>query len=334
MKKKIIVNQKQVERIAESLSPLQICDNHNKRPFLVFEASKETKLRAYLFASAICHQTHSLIDIRKNLKGWSVIENVFTNLGTANSKIIDPKYLNNLTPFKLGNQLRVVFSGDDDLKNCTLNRIVERSKIMIQISRVLVDKYESSISNVIELSRGYVSESKGGLYRLLQDFNAFLDPQKKKSTLFVQLLTNAGLFIIKDPESIEPMVDYHMQRLLLRTGCVEVINTELEVALKNRMQIKSDVEVRVASIEALRLMRKLTGKSYFDLGSMLWSLSRSCCRKNILCASGRCDKYPCTFFSTVNISNHNQCVFDGVCVGNKDKTYRDFWEPNVSTSYY
>ncbi len=83
---------------------------------------------------------------------------------------------------------------------------------------------------------------------------AFVDPMKKKSTIFIKLLEQGGLIEVKDPENYLPMMDYHMQRVLLRMGCVEITDESLTRALKEKRILTSDTEIRSKCCDAIKII--------------------------------------------------------------------------------
>jgi hypothetical protein len=334
MSDKVIVNKKQCELIAKRILPLRFRKNHFKRPFLTFKSDQETKLRSFLFATAICHQTRTLINKKKNLKGWCYLEDVFTSLGKSKSSILKPEYLAKLSPRKLSEKLKPLFAEDGNPAHCTLDRLKERSIFLIQIAKLLLKKYDGKVENIIKFSESFLIKNQHGLYKLLSELKAFSDPLRKKSTVFIQLATNAKLLQIKDPESIEPVMDYHMQRLLLRTGCIKVVDTKLKKSLQNKTKLNSDEDIRKSSIKAIRIISEFSKKDFLVINDILWSIGRSCCKEKTLCTDKICNKKPCTFFSTMEISNHKKCIFDGICIGSKNALYRTYWEPIVDTHYY
>ncbi|MFA6161012.1 MAG: queuosine salvage family protein [Patescibacteria group bacterium] len=331
---KVSVNNHQCELIATRLLPLQFRKAHFDRPFLTFQSDNETKLCAYLFSSAICHQTHALINRKKNLKGWGCLEDAYTSLGTDGSPLLKPEYIAALDAKQLSELLKPLFSEGGDLTYCTLDRLEERSNFIIEISKILNEKYGGRVENMIAKAEGYLLNNGNGIYELLEEFSAFVDPLKKKSTVFLQLATNANLLKIKDPQSVEPVMDYHMQRLLLRIGCVEVLDQDLKQSLQDRTPLSSDSEVRTAAVEAVRLIGKLAKKDFFEMDELLWSMARSCCHEKPLCQFGACAKNPCTFFSFVDLPEHTHCIFADVCLGKSDESYRKYWQPIVETNYY
>ncbi len=334
MQHKVMVNEEQCKLIAQKLAPLKFRKKILEREYLTFPADDETKLRVYLYSAAICHQTHTLINKQKNLKGWDYIEFVFSNLGKEQSNILDPNFLISISHKNLSQKLRSLFADDGNPANCTLDRLPQRSELLIDIATKLHEKYDGKIMNILKLSDGYLINKGQGLYELLSELDAFSDPLNKKSTVAIKFITESGLLNIKDPENIIPMMDYHMQRVLLRTGCVEIIDEQLKQALLNKKNLSSDEEIRHASVEAARKIAQYSNKSMLDMNDFFWPLGRSCCKEKILCTDKICNKKPCTFFTFVGLDTHDKCILEEVCKGYKDAAYRNYWQPIVDTHYY
>ncbi|MEZ5195634.1 MAG: hypothetical protein R2764_04335 [Bacteroidales bacterium] len=145
---------------------------------------------------------------------------------------------------------------------------------------------------------------------------------------------DAGIIRIKDPENAIPIMDYHMQRVLLRMGCAEVLDSGLKNKLMNREHLDSDSEVRKACIEAVRVISKESGHPIMKINDFFWSLGRSCCNETTLCNDRMCIKEPCTFNLMVEIDSHEKCTFETSCKGAQDNSYRSLWEPIIKTHYY
>ncbi|MBI2665257.1 hypothetical protein HYX12_01385 [Candidatus Woesearchaeota archaeon] len=334
MDDKVVINKEQCKLIAERLMPLELRPGHFKRPYLTFTSDNETKLRAWFYSTAICHQTHTLINRKRNLKGWDYLEYVFTNLGKEKSKLIDPTYLTTLQVGELIERLKPLFADDESPEHCTLDRLEQRAQFIIDISKKINEDYDGKIGNMLKKCNGFLFKDGTGLYELLKPFPSFDDPLRKKSTLFIQLIIDTDMIKFKDKENLVPVMDYHMQRVLLRTGCIEVLDNELKEALLLKKTLKSDQEVRNASVKAIRIISKLSNKNISIIHDFFWPLGRSCCKEKTLCTDRTCNKDPCTFFLFVNIPKHNRCSFEGICKGNNDETYRLFWQPIVDTHYY
>src|SRR5579872_1827104 len=102
---KVKVNVDQCKAMGKVLQTLSIKPTVYEREFFSFPANPETKLRAYLFSIAICHQTHTLINKRLNLVGFNYLEKVYTDLARANSELVDPTYLATQTTQELSSKL-------------------------------------------------------------------------------------------------------------------------------------------------------------------------------------------------------------------------------------
>lgn len=311
-----------------------IRDTHGNRSFITFQAPSEKKLLAYLLCSAICHQTHNLKNADKNLIGWNYLEHVFEKLAIEESSLLDLKYLYEMSNHELQVEFEKLFPESETNSKSSLDRIEERINLIKNVVHIITSAGYNSIHTYFKRCDGYLYNNGTGLYETLSNMEAFKDPLKKKSTLFIKLLDQSGLINVKDPEHYEPLMDYHMQRLLLRTGCVKVQDSKLEFKLKRRKPIESDEIIRKECITAIKEISNKTGISVLDLDDLFWAIGRSCCKEKTLCRDKHCNKNPCTFEIVSNIEKHEFCIFEGVCLGSLEEEYQSFWEPQVSTSYY
>jgi len=331
---RIEINMQQVRKVAESISSIDISDEHANRPFIVFESTEDLKTRAYLFCSAICHQTHNLRNESKNLIGWNYLEYVFEHLAMSNSPLLDIDYICESASDKLEEEYAQEFPVSDSNVQSSLDRMSERVELIKDIAQHIKNSGLKSVLDLFNQSEGKLIDNNGGLYSQLSKMRAFKDPLRKKSTLFIKLMNQSGLIHIQDPENIEALMDYHMQRLLLRTGCVEVLDPSLMMQLKSREHILSDEEIRKTCVQAIKQIGTQSEKSVLDLDDIFWAIGRSCCNDKILCVDKRCSKTPCTLTVVSNIKDHGICVFDSACKGHHYIEYRKYWEPMVSTDFY
>jgi hypothetical protein len=331
---RVAVNVDQCKSIGGVLQTLSIKPSVYQREYFRLNVSAEMKLRMFFFSIGICQQTHTLISKKLNLLGFNYLEKVFADLAKADSELLDPFFVKDQTPQSLSKRFSTLFSETGDPKDCTLDRLDERSRLCIDMSQKLVEHYAGQICTLIAKCQGYLAGEQG-IYRLLSDFEAYSDPFKKKSSLFVTFAHQVGLFEIKDLEHLIPVMDYHMQRVLLRFGCVEVLDEQLRQALIKQESLPSDEEIRSASIDAVHQLALYSGHSVFNIHDFLWPLGRSCCKERPLCQHGCCDKTPCTFDSFVLLpSRHTHCAFEGACKGSLAEDYRSLWQPLVDTHYY
>lgn len=116
----------------------------------------------------------------------------------------------------------------------------------------LLENYQGSVLNLLQTTEGRAGV-KMGFISVWPFLRHTVIPFFKKASFLIKLLSDAGLFSIKDPENLVPVMDYHMQRVLLRTGAVEIHDLELHEALAMRKELPDDGLIREACIK-LRLL--------------------------------------------------------------------------------
>jgi hypothetical protein len=320
--------------VAERVAGIKVRRSFYGRDFLTFDADRETKLRVYLMSAAICHQTHDLHHPGLNLWGWDYMEHGFLKLFRDKHVLLNPGYLSICTEPDIEGMLLEAFSPDGNPENCTLDRIPERAAMLAEICRKLRSGYHSKVSSLIDEAEGRLIHNGFGLYESLAQFTAFSDPSRKKITFFIKLAVDAGVLFIRDPGHLVPIMDYHMQRVLLRMGCIRLDDPEVMSALKERKPMASDREVRNACIDAMRIIANESGQGILKMNDLFWPLGRSCCQETTLCADQKCAKSPCSFSRMIAVKDHMTCAFAEVCRGNAEEEYRKFWHPIVDTHYY
>lgn len=328
------IDEKQCRAIAEILRNLEVRDSFYQREFLEFDASRETKMRVYFFSAAICHQTRHLLHGPLNLWGWDYLEYGFLRMVKEHRALLNPSYVNACSKPEVEEMLAITFSPSGRQEDCTLDRMDERIQMLAEICHVLRTNYNSKVTDLIDASEGRLLNNGKGLYETMPVLEAFSDHYRKKITFFIKLATDAGILFIKDPENYIPIMDYHMQRALLRMGCVVLNDSKLFSDLTQQNPQDSDAEIRDACIRAVRFLVKETGQNTLKINDFFWSLGRSCCNKTTLCVDNSCLKSPCTFYEMVELENHESCPWDNVCRGSKEKQFRMLWEPIVNTHFY
>jgi len=334
MEPTVTLNKEQCLRIAEVIGQLNPQDDFYKREYLSFEADAETKYRMHFFAVAICHHTYNLHHPGLNLWGWDFIEHVFLKMAKANAPLLDPAVIKNLSVNEIIRQLKSWFSHDDNPDHCSLDRLDERAGLMIDAASFLVSNNNGQVAEIFDVSEGFLLNAGKGLYELLPKMEAFGDPQQKKSTFLIKLLMDAKLLAINDPANFIPIMDYHMQRVLMRTGCVEINDPELRQKLISHEPLSTDEPIRSCCIEAFKLIAKASGQPVTRMNDYFWSLGRSCCNVSTLCHDHVCEKSPCTLSQIIQINPHSRCIFDEICPGARLEAYRNLWQPVVQTHYY
>ena len=328
------VNKEKCKHVGEVLKGINIRPEFYKREFLSFNNARETKLLVYLFSAAICHQTHSLYHPGLNLWGWDYLEYGFLKMVSENSPLLSPDYLATEPESSISNELLAAFSVDGNPGNSTLDRIEERTSMLVELSKHLKAYYNSSAVDFIDQSDGFLVSNEKGIYKTLGEFMAFSDPQKKKITFLLKLAQDAGIITIKDRSNIIPIMDYHMQRVLLRLGCVDFQNKEYFNQLRRKTPLFSDEPIRSACIQAAKIIAEVSGHGIMKMNDFFWPLGRSCCNTTTICHDHVCRKSPCTFQLMADIQSHSNCIFEKICKGNASDEFRELWEPVIKTHYY
>lgn len=327
--KKVLIDSNQCEKIGKTVASLDFKESFLKRAFLTLEISDELKTAMYYYAVGVCHQTYHLANPDLNLYGWDFLEYGFMDIAKHRSELLDAQYLAQLTPTQLTEEIRPFFAPQNIAEDCTLDNLEERTQLWIQMAELIKD---SGLSHL-----DYILKSNGKadyFYNELKQTEAYSDPLQKKTSFFMKLLGDSKLIKFAKDEDLIPIMDYHMQRVLLRTGCVEVLNEEMKSTLQNRLVLQDEQKLREACIEAMKLISQHSGYSVFKMNDIFYTMGRSCCNENMICQTGKCEKSPCTLSLAIVLDQHKQCIFEACCRGKYDEDYRKYWQPQVSTHYY
>jgi hypothetical protein len=105
------------------------------------------------------------------------------------------------------------------------------------------------------------------------------DPLRKKSALLALILRERPeRFLPADGDDVPPIVDYHVQRSLLRLGVVEVVDDTLRARLVARQTLEPDEEwaVRRAAFRAMESLRTESGRSMAACDYFLFQMRHRC----------------------------------------------------------
>ena len=119
------------------------------------------------------------------------------------------------------------------------------------------------------------------------------DPLAKKANLLAIILTARpeGFVQAKDPDSIAPIVDYHMMRLCLRMGLVVIIDPDLRRRIEQRLWVDTaeELAIRQATGRAINALAAKTGVGIAAIDGLFFSLGRTVCVET---EAPRCDDCP------------------------------------------
>jgi hypothetical protein len=331
---KILPDSDKCLELASVLKEISMNVGFLERPFIRHPMDKELRLRMMFFSVAICHQTHKLVSEKRNLRGWEYMEEVFLEMAIRNPEFLDPLNISGQTKKSIGTYLLKSFSDEKKQASSSLDRVEERAELYLDSAKRLQQGFDGNLSSLVKKSANKLIHAGEGIYELLGDFQAYSDPLRKKAGFFLKLCLDAGLIHIMDPENLIPIMDYHMQRVLLRTGCIVIKDSRLAEDLRRRRPLQSDQEIRKACTDALKIISDASGHSVLGMNDIFWPLGRSCCHEKCLCETGSCEREPCTLLKTMDIISHEQCIFDPCCRGKQDLSFRSLWQPEVYTHFY
>ncbi|NOR87141.1 MAG: hypothetical protein GQ527_05980 [Bacteroidales bacterium] len=329
MNKTIVVNTEQSHKIGEIVGSLDFKDDFLGRKFLTLAVPSEIKTAMYYYAVGICHQTYHLANPKLNLYGWDFLEYGFMEIALQKPELLDAQYLVQLTPTDLIPLIKPFFAEDHIAEKCTLDTLEERAELWLVMAQFIAKTKKNHLE--------FVGKSKNDaqyFYQQLPQTIAYSDPLQKKTSFFMKLLEDSGLAQFGKNQELIPIMDYHMQRVLLRSGCVEVIDKQLKYSLQNREAIESDKEIREACIASMKIIAKTAGYSIFKMNDVFYTMGRSCCNESMLCESHKCEKTPCSLTLAVELGKHEHCIFQDICKGVNSSDYRKYWQPQVKTHFY
>jgi len=328
----ITVNKEQSKKIGEIVKTLKFRPSFYERDFIL--ADSPLKMAMHFYAVGICHQTYHLANPKLNLYGWDFLEYGFLDILKNAPHLLETEELIKLSQQELIEQIKPFFAEDNNPEKCTLDTLEERTHLWLDMAKVLHKHFDGKIENLFLQSDWEETQNAESLYKTLRLFEAYSDPLQKKSGVFLKLIADAGLVNLDKLTNIIPIMDYHMQRVLLRTGCIEVNDEELKSKLQNRQAIDDDEPIRVACIEAMDIIAETSAYHAFKMNDVFYTLGRSCCNEATLCRTHVCEKTPCTLTRAVVLESHEHCIFQTVCKGATDDNYHQFWQPQVQTHFY
>lgn len=332
--KSVTINEELVNEIAAITSQLSIRETFYQRDFLSIAVNRKTKLGGFFTAVAICHQTHHLKSQKKQIHGWDFLEEGFVRLMVNQPESLDPVSISCSSDDEISNWLAKTFSDSGRPEETTLDRLEERTCLLKEMSAFIVSEFDGAYKKLLAETEHKLFNDGKGVYEVFPQMEAFQDPLQKKTTFLLKLLQDAALFSIHDEENLFPVMDYHMMRVLLRTGAVEIHDVSLKNKLLNRQPLDHDHEIREACAEAMKAIGLQSGHGILKMNDFYWPLGRSCCAETTLCHHKICAKSPCTLWEVADIENHDRCILQDVCLGAEEPDYRNLWQPIVQTHFY
>jgi hypothetical protein len=201
----------------------------------------------------------------------------------------------------------------------------ERAAIVREFCSTLTAEFEGKISKLLEESFHSVIRLRNNL----DVFSAFSeDPLRKKSNILIQMLSRRKLADFSDTDNINPAIDYHLVRLLLRNGRTKIDDEKLmkKIIAQKRITNKEDELIRKETAKAFRISAK-EGLKTIPLENWIeWNIARKfCVRDEPLCVT-----VENPLKDVLEFGFNGKCPLYDAC--EKRKEYKR--EPVFKTSFY
>lgn len=142
------------------------------------------------------------------------------------------------------------------------------------------------------------------------------DPLHKKTNLLAQLFINDKIIAVEDEYNIEPLVDYHIMRLYLRTGRIKIVNHDLieRIMKKEKLHLVQITELRRMIAEQIKKFCRNYSKTADELNTIDWYIGRNICEQKV----ARC----------------KECPYNQYCDSSNKKTEEMLIEPIDNHGFY
>jgi hypothetical protein len=294
-----------------------------------------TEALFWIVSSAICQQTRTLRGVigGRALRGSDYLIAALRQHLARHPEMWTAKAL----PTWTVEELRRAVSDEGDPTTSTLDREEERLALLRGVAEVLDTGYGGSAMELFESSDRRVATLLGRLAAI----PAYADPVQKKSHLLLIFLHERGLWPLADPESLEIAIDYHIMRVALRSGIVEVEDDALRRQLVDEVPADeaTDTAVRTTVRNACRrVLRETAGLTPFRLDNLLWMVGRNCCfyEHPPVCTRPKAcwKRAACSLLEAFPHDCGLSCPLSPVCRGARDEAHRSLRETKFDTHFY
>jgi hypothetical protein len=333
----VVVNVAVCHELADWLRSREIPEDREDSSLQSF--TREEVGNFYLLLVAICHQTSPRGKLplegtvqSKHLRGWDYLSAKLEEAARFQPALLTPAVWASFTADKVLELFRDPMLGD------RLSEPERRAQLIRDLGQKMLRHSWQCAEHLYKSAAARIATCSNNLLDLLATFRAYDDPVRKKSSFFLALMRNAGLWSYADPEKLGAPVDYHEVRGHLRIGTVQVHDPDLRAILVAGGEVTpaQDISVRRAVHSAIMLLSEQSGlRNPSQLHYLFWNVFRSCCTRE----SPHCYSCPtsCTLQSRyVPLAMHpegvRRCPFSSVCesVGREPKLL----DYRLETDYY
>lgn len=303
-------------KIGKLISLLKFAHSADSNPKKI---NRENDLFLMYILVGICHQIN-----------WNFLMKALDEVRIKSPSKFTPEYLAKISHKELTTWLSAY------PKKKRLTKKMKRAALVQDMAKFLLEKYGGKILNLASKSSGKM-EGKNGMYALLAKTIAYgEDPLRKKATVFIDLADELNLIKFSDWENYVPPIDYHIVRILLRSGVVEVLNKQLLLKLMNyHPAIKAgDLAIRQACIKAVILMAGRSPKKRKKIQGIFWVIGRDCCHEETPNCKN-CQLENCTCKRYISNNCKGDCFLKESCLAFKEnKSFLKLREQNFISTWY
>lgn len=286
------------------------------------------------FLVGICHDTRKVEGLVRGsyLRGWDYLLARWLELMEQSPEELALARLGEVD----GDTLGAWYSDTGKPADSRLDRREERAFLLRDAARRLRVKWDGRVYRICEWNDGWLWKNGGqGIVPSMQEFVAYSDPLHKKTWLLMDILRVDTEWEPRDPWRIGLPVDYHLERLALRTGMVTVPDEwALRLREGHRVLLDDDLDLRRAIERVGRSLGTYLNVNLAQLDRVLWSVARECCLgASPVCVSG--DPGPMRMIvQRYSLKFSDPCPFVKACLGATNAAFRSLLESNVDTFYY
>ncbi len=234
-------------------------------------------------------------------------------------------------------QFDAILSLDGNPSHPATPRGAERARLLRETAQALLQRYGGSLERLVHDSKGLLRRDDGrGLLDVLGDMPGYSDPHLKKAFVLLKIWQRLGLWEARDRHNLFIPVDYHLLRVALRSGMVQVEDAEWRQRLRDKAEatVSEEEHIRAAAKQAYKRVEQLSGIDVFTLDEIIWTLGRSCCHHDRQPRCDACDRTCCSVMQSFVYACPGRCPLTGACRGSGDTAYRALFEPALETTYY
>ena len=329
---RISIDDRQVNRLAEFFRTPPFADAFYQEIMPQVSAPTDSVVSAVLWAAAICHNTKGglcgTFDGR-TYHGWDYLLRAFCAIAEREPTMLVPSKMLEMDGHLLHHLLSVNASDGE----ISLRDIDNRAALIQRLASQILSEFDGQVLEILARSRGFAGGPTGA-YNQLAKLDAFQDPLRKKSSVFLMGIHFARIWTAGDQGELFPMIDYHRLRLLCRLGCLVINDNAVLADLVAQRPVESDVEVEMRNLAFTVCKRivELSGTPMFEFDMLLWAHARSCCRHKPVCIGQMPEDS--SFYRFISKPFVGRCEFQDWCAGYRDESVRAIWEPIVSTEHY